>query len=139
MRNCRRMVVTRMIAAPAWRWPLRSCLFRRGVSLGHEGGGRMKTVRSLANSGSTTRRLVFMLGIAVALIAGLLAMHTLTAGTTHLESTPAISSAADHDQAMAGAAVEDTAVDAGHCLGDCGAPGNKIGRASCRERGCQYV
>ena len=84
----------------------------------------MKTIRSLANSGSTTRRLVFMLGIAVALIAGLLAMHTLTAGNAHLESAPAISSAADHDQAMAGPAVEGTAIDAGHCLGDCGAPGN---------------
>nr|WP_274638363.1 DUF6153 family protein [Microbacterium bovistercoris] len=82
----------------------------------------MKTIRSLASSGSTTRRLVFMLGIAVALIAGLLAMHTLTAGTTHLESAPAISSGAVHDQAMA--AVESAAVDTGHCLDDCGASGN---------------
>lgn len=84
----------------------------------------MKTIRSLASSGSTTRRLVFMLGIAVALIAGLLAMHTLTAGNAHLESAPAMSSAADHDQPMASAAVEGTAADPGHCLGDCGAPGN---------------
>src|SRR3546814_14336923 len=128
MRNCRRMVVTRMIAAPSWRWPLRSCLFRRGVSLGHEGGGRMKTIRSLANSGSTTRRLVFMLGIAVALIAGLLAMHTLTAGTTHLESTPAISSPADHDKTMAGAALEATAADPENCSGDATPPRNIPGQ-----------
>ena len=84
----------------------------------------MKMIRSLASTGSTTRRLVVMFGIAVALIAGLLAMHTLTAGTTHLESAPAISSGAVHDQAMAGAAVESAAVDTGHCLDDCGASGN---------------
>lgn len=84
----------------------------------------MKTIRSMASTGSSTRRLVFMLGIAVALIAGLLAMHTLTAGTTHLESTAAISSAADHDEVTVGAAVEGTAADTGHCVGDCGAPRN---------------
>ncbi len=81
-------------------------------------------IRSLASTDSTARRLVLMFGIAVALIAGLLAMHTLTAGITHLESAPAMSSAAVHDQAMAGPAVEGTAVDTGDCLGDCGVSGN---------------
>lgn len=83
----------------------------------------MNTIRSLASTRSTMHRLVLMLGIAVALIAGLLAMHTLTAGNTHVESAPAISSAAAHDQVMVGAAVDGTAADTGHCAG-CGAPGN---------------
>jgi len=66
----------------------------------------MTTNRSPAGTRSTMHRLFLMVGIAVALIAGLLAMHTLTADTGHAES-PAISSA-----------------DTGHCLGDCDAPGN---------------
>lgn len=84
----------------------------------------MKTIRSLASTRSTMHHLFVMFGLAVALIAGLFAMHTLTANNMHVESAPTISSAADHDQAMVGAAIEGTAVDAGHCLGDCGAPGN---------------
>ncbi len=83
----------------------------------------MTTIRSPASTRSTMHRLFLMVGIAVALIVGLLAMHTLTADTGHAES-PAISSATDHEQVMAGAARADTAADAGHCLGDCGAPGN---------------
>lgn len=84
----------------------------------------MKTIRSLASTRSTIHRLFFMVGIAVTLIAGLLAMHTLTADNMHVKSAPPISSAADHDQAMAGAAGEGAVVDARHCLGDCEAPGN---------------
>jgi len=84
----------------------------------------MMMVRSLASTAPTSRRLVFMVGIAVALIAGLLAMHTLTAGDAHLESAASTSSAADQDHLMVGAAVQGTIVDTGQCLDDCGVPGN---------------
>ncbi|WP_309708983.1 DUF6153 family protein [Pseudolysinimonas sp.] len=84
----------------------------------------MKTIRSLASTRSTMHRLFFLFGVAVALIAGLLAMHTLTANSAHIESAPALLSAADLDQVMVAGANEDMAGDARHCMGDCGAPAN---------------
>lgn len=89
----------------------------------------MNTIRSLASTGATLHRLLFMVGIAGALIASLLAMHTLTTATHQVDAAPAMSSAADHHQAMAGAAVDGTVDDARPCLGDCGAPGDMPHRA----------
>lgn len=81
----------------------------------------MKTIRSLASTHSATHRIVFTLGFVVALIAGLLAMHTLSASDTHIDATQT-ASASDHG--MVGAATDRAAIDAGHCAADCGAPGD---------------
>ncbi|MDF1479717.1 DUF6153 family protein [Leifsonia sp. H3M29-4] len=78
----------------------------------------MKTIRSLASTHSSMHRIVFTLGFALALIAGLLAMHTLGVGDTHVDSG-LTASASDHGQV--GAATDRTAVDPGHCAGECGA------------------
>lgn len=80
----------------------------------------MKTIRSLTSTRSTMHRIVITLGFAVALIAGLLAMHTLNAGGTHIEYAQA-ATAFDHGQNAA--ALDGAAGDTGHCGDDCGAPG----------------
>lgn len=77
----------------------------------------MKTIRSLANTRSTLHRILFTLGFAGVLIAGLLAMHTLSTGDTRIESAQ---TASGHGQDAV--AMDGEAVDAGHCAGDCGAP-----------------
>jgi hypothetical protein len=79
----------------------------------------MKKIRSLTNTRSTMHRIFFSLGFAVALIAGLLAMHTLNAGGTHIESAPT-ATAFDHGQKAV--ALDGAAVDSGYCVNDCGAP-----------------
>lgn len=88
----------------------------------------MKTIRLLVSTQSTMHRVFFTFGIAVALIAGLLAMHTLSASDTHVESAPAASAAA-HDNVAVGAGMNSAAVDAGHCAGDCGVPGDTPGHS----------
>lgn len=79
----------------------------------------MKTIRSLTSTRSSMHRVFLTLGFAVALIAGLLAMHTLGASDTHVDSAQTVS-ASDHGQV--GATTDRAAVDAGHCASDCGAP-----------------
>lgn len=81
----------------------------------------MKTIRSLASTRSTMHRVFLTFAAAFVLIAGLLAMHTLGTGQTHIESG-AVATAANHDHAAA--AVHSPAVDVGHCAGDCGVPVN---------------
>ncbi len=82
----------------------------------------MNTIRSLASTRSGAHRTFLTVMAAVALIVGLLAMHTLSTGTAHAEphTTVAI---ADHDQ-PAQMADAGNATDTGHCPGDCGGPGN---------------
>lgn len=83
----------------------------------------MKTIRSLASTRSTMHRVFLTFAAAFVLIVGLLAMHTLSTGSTHHESGEVTIAAANHDHAPQ-AAVNSAAVDVGHCAGDCGTPGN---------------
>lgn len=80
----------------------------------------MKTIRSLTSTRSTMHRIFLTLGFAVALITGLLAMHTISAGHTHIESAQT-ASASDHG--LNAVAMDGTVGDTGHCVDDCGAPG----------------
>lgn len=82
----------------------------------------MKTIRSLANTRSTMHRVFLTFTAAFVLIAGLLAMHTLSTGDAHVES--GVTALADHDQLATAAAMDSAAVEEGHCAGDCGTPGN---------------
>jgi len=83
----------------------------------------MKTIRSLASTRSTMHRVFLTFAAAFVLIAGLLATHTLSTGSTHHESGEVTIAAANHHRAPE-AAVNSAVVDVGHCAGDCGAPGN---------------
>lgn len=82
----------------------------------------MNTIRSLASTRSGAQRAFLTVMAAVALIVGLLAMHTLSTGTAHAESRTS-ATIAEHDQP---AQMTDArgATDTGHCPGDCGGPGN---------------
>jgi hypothetical protein len=79
----------------------------------------MKVIRSLTSALSSMHRIFFTLGFAGALIAGLLAMHTLSAGDTHVDSTQSVS--ASHGQYSP--AIDRATFDEAQCAGDCGAPG----------------
>ena len=88
----------------------------------------MSAIRSLASTRSTMHGVFLTFTAAFVLIASLLAMHTLSTGDDHLESDAVAIAAAAHDQAPQ-AAVNNSAVDAGYCAGECGAPGNTPGHA----------
>lgn len=81
----------------------------------------MKAIRSLTSTRSPMHRIFVTLAFAGVLIAGLLAMHTLSAGDTLIDSTP--TSPATHSQykvAQYKVAVDGAAVEAAHCTAECG-------------------
>lgn len=87
----------------------------------------MKTIRSLASTRSSMHRVLLTFTAAFVLIAGLLAMHTLSTGDAHIES--GVTAAAGHDQLASSATMDSAAVEDGHCPGDCGTPGNMPGHS----------
>ena len=91
----------------------------------------MKTIRVLTRAQSTAHRLFVTAAIAMALIAGLLAMHTLGTPAAHVEPAHAVSASSSSDVTVgdgARGAAEGGAVSAAahpdHCTGGCDAPGH---------------
>jgi Family of unknown function (DUF6153) len=85
----------------------------------------MNAIRSLMTARWTTHRVVFMVGLAVALILGMLAMHTsLAPGGGHGHSVISASATTDHGQTEPGITMGASAIDAPPCADDgCGTSG----------------
>lgn len=82
----------------------------------------MNTIRSWAGTRSGAHRAFLTVTAAVALIVGLLAMHTLSAGAAHAAPRTDATIAEYHQSAQMTDA--GNATDTGHCAGDCGGPAN---------------
>lgn len=76
-------------------------------------------IRLLTNARSPLHRILFVLGFAVAIIGGLSAMHTLSAGDAPIDSSPTASAPHSQYPVAIGGAVGDAV----HCAADCGTSG----------------
>lgn len=76
-------------------------------------------IRSLTNARSPLHRILVVLGFAVAIIGGLLAMHALSPGDAPIDSSPTASATHSQYPVAIGGAVGDAV----HCAADCGTSG----------------